>query len=150
VLQTTDGNTDILKVGTSGSSPVDGTVTLTGGNVAIYPSGNSYGTLQIVGTTNANNPILNVGTVTLYFKVDLSNSNNRSRLIVGNGSTGGRVNFGDNGGTATIDITAQGSGTVKAWEVLDYGSVTNTGSVTISSGYDLNWTNPNYLEVDKQ
>jgi hypothetical protein len=148
MLQTTDGNTDILKVGTSGSTPVDGTATLTFGTVKIYPSG--YGKLQIVGTTGADVPILNVGSVMLNFSIDLSNSNNRSQLIVGDTGGTGRVNFGYNGGTAAIALNPQGSGTVTSWDVLYYGSVTNTGSVHISTaGYSPNWGNPKYLEVDK-
>jgi hypothetical protein len=149
VLQTTDAYTDILKVGTSGSSPVDGTVTLTGGNVKIWPNTNSYGTLQIKGTTGADNPILNLGGVTLNFNVDTTNGSNRcSKLIVGDSGGTGRVNFGYNSGTTTVAINPQNNGpTGHKWQIIFFGS--KTGDVTLSppGGYTKNWK-PNYLEID--
>jgi len=69
-LQTTDSQTETLKVGTSGSSPVDGTVTILGGTVNINPGTNVYGKLAIVGTTDSNVPTLNVGSATLNIKVN--------------------------------------------------------------------------------
>jgi hypothetical protein len=147
-LATMDGYTDILQVGTSS---VDGTVNLTGGNVSIFYSGTTtFGTLQISGTTQGNKPTLDVGTVTLNFAVDTTmGSNACNKLIVGKSSGTGKVNFGNNGGTTTVAIIPQGNGpTGHKWQVIFFGS--RTGDVTLSpaNGYTKNWSNPNYLEID--
>ena len=72
LLKTTDAYLDILMVGTTGSSPVDGTVNLLGGSVRINAGTSNYGKLQIAGTTGANTPTLNLGNVTLEFKVNMT------------------------------------------------------------------------------
>lgn len=114
------------------------------------------GTLQIMGTTTANVPVLNVGTVTLSFNVDMTAGSNKcTQLIVGTASPTsgtGRVNFGYNGGTTTVAINPQGNPTtMHKWPIIFFGS--KTGDVTLSppSGFTKNWqppANPTYLEID--
>jgi hypothetical protein len=150
-LQTTDNKTETLKVGTSGSSPVDGTVTITGGTVNINPGTNVYGTLAIVGTRGANVPTLNVGSATLNFKVNGGDSNTRDQLSVGYnvGSTStGKANFGYNSGTTTVAISAQGTVTT-GHNCLVILFATQTGDVTLSAptGFTNKWNN-NSLEID--
>lgn len=150
-LQTTDGNTDTLKVGTSGSSPVDGTANLLGGYVEISLNTKLWGTLQIAGTTEANNPIVNVASATLEFDVDMTaGKNNCSKLVVGGTGGSGKVNFAYNGGTARIQVNPEGNTTPKhTWQVMFFGSVANTKNVMIQQpGYTLNWANPKVLEID--
>jgi hypothetical protein len=143
-LQTTDSQIDNLQVGTGGGSPVDGTVTLLGGTVNINPGTNVYGTLAILGTTGANVPTLNVGTVTLNFKVNMAaGSTQCDQLFVGysptNNSTG-KANFGYNSGTTTVAINPQGTvATGHNWKVILFG--TKTGDVTLNppTGYMKTW-----------
>jgi hypothetical protein len=146
---TTDAYTDILEVGTSGNSPVDGTVTFTGGTVFINPGLDVYGTLQIMGTTGANVPILNIGAVQLNFKVNQATGSTQcDQLIVGDTNGSGKVNFGYDGTTTLMDFEGEGSGqTGHHWPVIYYGSVTGTGSVEYDpSNWTLNW-NSNNLEI---
>lgn len=149
-LQTTDGNTDTLQVGTSGSSPVDGTANVLGGYVEISLNTNSFGKLQIVGTTKANVPIVNVGSATLEFDVTMVAGNNLcSQLIVGNAGGTGKVNFGYNGGTTRVQMNPEGNTTTgHKWQVIFFGSATGTNNVMIQQpGYTLKW-NANNLEID--
>ncbi len=165
LLQTKDAYTDNLQVGTGGSSPVDGTVTLSGGTVNINPGNNVYGVLQIWGTTDSNAPTLNVGAATLNFKVSMTSKINApavgtstytsDQLIVGNstlqGNMKGKVNLGYNSTQTTIGILPQGTVTNNhKWNILFYGTVTGTDAnhVTVTTGYTPKWTNPNWLEID--
>jgi hypothetical protein len=149
-LQTTDSLVDYLQVGTGGSSPVDGTVTLSGGTVNIDPGTNVYGTLRIVGTTLSNAPILNVGTVTLNFKVNMSSSRTApgcDQLIVGNSTGSGKLNVGYNGGTTTVGILAQGTTTTgNNWLVILFGSETGNVTLNPATGYNKTW-DPNDLKI---
>jgi hypothetical protein len=151
-LQSTDLKLDTLQVGTAGPSPVDGTVNLVGGTVNFNAGGTLGGSLDIAGTTPANDPILNIGSVTFNFKVDMTADSNASdSLVVGNPGGTGTVNFGFNGGVATVNIIPQGDVTQgHKWPVLYYGSVTgnNNNNVTVPAGYTANWSNPHYLEID--
>ena len=149
VLQTKDAYTDILMVGTSGSSPVDGTVTLTGGTVKINPGTNVYGTLQIVGTTSTNAPTLNVGTVQLMFKVNMTTGSNQcDQLIVGKPTGTGKVNFGYGSTTTGVFIMAQGTTTTgHHWPVIYFGTVTGTSNVAFAGPGTPNWKT-NDLEID--
>lgn len=158
LLQTKDSYTDNLEVGTGGSSPVDGTVTLNGGSVNINPGTNVYGTLQILGTTKNNAPTLNVGAATINFKVnmattgsqpDIVNSNQCDQLIVGNPVTlNGIVNF-NQGGTSTVNIIAQGTpaGTHQ-WKVMTFGKRQGQATVTPTGMYKPDWSHPNDLTID--
>ncbi len=149
-LQTTDSNADGLKVGTSS---VDGTAYLLGGTVNINPGTNVYGILQILGTTQTNNPILDVGSATLNFKVNMTQGTNQCDQLIVGGTIGtgpgtGKVNFGYNGGTTTVAIQSQGTTrTGHAWQVILFG--TENGDVTLNpaTGYTKNWQ-MNYLEID--
>jgi hypothetical protein len=139
-LQTTDSETDNLQVGTTGSSPVDGTVTLLGGAVNINPGTSVYGKLAILGTTTANVPTLNVGGVTLIFKVNMAaGSTQCDQLIVGKNSGTGKANFGYDSSTTSVAINAQGTVTTgHNWQVILFG--TQTGDVTVTpTGYMKTW-----------
>lgn len=153
LLQTKDSYVDNLKVGIGGNAPVDGTVNLLGGNVKINPGTNVYGTLDILGTTAADYPTLNVGTAILNFKVNMNkNSKNQcDQLIVGDSPGGsGKVNFNQFNGSSTVAINAQGAPTTgNKWKVLWFKDRNGTPKLApANQGFTMNWTNPNYLEID--
>lgn len=153
LLQTMDSYTDKLMVGTGPTQPVDGTVNLLGGTVNINPNkvGKPYGILEIMGTTGANNPIVNIGGVTLNFKVSMTTGSNASdQLIVGSVNGSGTPNFGYQGATTTVAILPQGNTTTgHNWQVILFGQDKKTGDVTLSpaTGFTKNWQ-PKYLEID--
>jgi hypothetical protein len=153
-LQTTDSLVDYLQVGTGGSSPVDGTVTLSGGTVNIDPGTNVYGTLDIIGTTLSNAPTVNVGSATLNFKVNMvkpqgGGANQSDRLIVGKSTTGsGALRVSYNGGTTTVSLQPQGTKTTdNYWLPILFGS--EAGDVTLNppTGYNKTWE-PNDLKIN--
>ncbi len=120
-LQTLDTSTDTLKVGTA---TADGTAFLLGGTVNIDAGANAFGTLNIKGTTGANNPIVDVGTATLVFKGDMTLASNQCDVLTVGGSGGtGRINFNYNGGTTTVSISPIGSTTTgHKWKIIFFGS----------------------------
>lgn len=147
-LWTTDNNhADTLKVGTGGAAPVDGTVTLTGGTVNIGTDANPYGVLQIAGTTDANVPILNAGSVVINLNVNMAaNSNQCSTLLVGKVTGTGKANFGYNGGSTSVSLHPQGNVTTgHHWQIIFFGS--RNGDVQVEPLWSKNWQ-PNYLEID--
>lgn len=154
LLQTLDNYPDNLQVGTGGNQPVDGTAYLLGGEVRINPNkvGSAYGILNILGTTLANNPILDVGAATLNFKVNMTQGKNDcDQLIVGKIGGSGTPNFGYEGATTTVFISPQGPTTTgHTWQIIFFGQNKRTGTVTLDppTGYKPpNWQ-PSYLEID--
>jgi hypothetical protein len=141
LLQTKDSLTDYLKVGTgSGSSAVDGTVTLSAGSVTINPGTNVYGTLGIVGTTGSNDPTFNVGNATLAFKVSMADQMVRDQLILGKSTGTGALRVSNNGGSTTVGIFPQGNVKPKQnWSVILFGSKTGDVKLDAPMGYTRMW-----------
>jgi hypothetical protein len=102
-----------------------------------------------MGVTQANYPTLNVGAVTLNFKVDMTKgSGTCDQLIVGSRGGTGKVNFGYNGGSTQLGITGQGNTTTgHQWQVIFFQDRTGDVSLIPPTGFRKNWQNK-YLEID--
>jgi hypothetical protein len=145
-LQTLDAGPETLEVGTAGT---DGIANILGGTVNIDPGANKFGKLFIAGPTKTNNPTVNVGIATLNFKLNqTTGSTECDQLIVGKPGSGGTLNFGAGGGTATVAFSDQGNGMGgNVWQPIWFNSVTkNTTNVTFSPGFKETWL-PTSLEV---
>jgi hypothetical protein len=145
LLQTMDAFVETLEVGTASN---DGIANLLGGTVNIDDTPDSYGVLNIAGSTKADNPTVNVGIATFNFNLNLTTGSSQcSELIVGNGSSGGTLNFGAGGGTATVNFNGWGKGDGgNVWLPIWFSSVTKTTFVTFSPGFTEKWI-PTRLQV---
>ena len=150
LLQTKDSQTEYLQVGTSGNSPVDGTVTLLSGTVNIDPGTNVYGKLAILSTTTANVPTFNVGNATLTLKVNMATASSQCDKLfvgfnVGTDSTG-KATFGYNGGISTVAISPQGtSDTGHNWRPILFGTETGDVALNPPAGFTTMWENHDLL-----